>query len=244
MASLLDHFDRAYVINLPERADRRRAIARELEGAGMPLQPGRVEIFPGIRPDSSAPFTSRGERGCFLSHLELLKRARAENLESVLVLEDDVIFSPRLKNEMDGILRQLHEEKWDSVYFGHSETVGETGRVKLVRHAGPRTGTFFYGLKRDLIPRLIGFLEEVMTRPKGHPDGGPMHVDGAYWFYRDRHPEVVTLLAAPSLVVVKSSRSDVGPKWFDGLPGLRQAASAARRVKAFLQRRSLQKFPP
>ena len=27
---------------------------------------------------------------------------------------------------------------------------------------------------------LIAYLERMVARPAGHPEGGPMHVDGAY----------------------------------------------------------------
>ena len=49
--SFVDHFDRTYLINLPTRKDRLRRAMRELEAQG--VAPGRVLIFPAVRPESA-----------------------------------------------------------------------------------------------------------------------------------------------------------------------------------------------
>jgi hypothetical protein len=230
--SLLDYFARAYVINLPDRVDRRREVERELLNAGMPLAPGKVELFPAIRPDGAGPFPSIGARGAFLSHLGVLKRARDEKLPNVLVLEDDVHLYPRLPKEAAEVARQLRAQPWDMVYLGHFQPTEDGPQVKLVRRIEGLTCLHCVGINGPLIPPLIDFLEALLQRPVGSPEGGPMHVDGAFSFYREKHPETVALLAAPSLAGQRSSRSDITPQWFDGIPLLRQAASLARAVRA------------
>ena len=54
--SLAEYFGCTYVINLPERKDRRKAITSELATAGMSLSPGKVEIFPAVKPSERLGF--------------------------------------------------------------------------------------------------------------------------------------------------------------------------------------------
>lgn len=68
-------------INLAKRVDRRRQIEDEL--AKMELKAERFEAILAIP----------GSVGCSLSHIAVLKRAIAENWESVLILEDDFMFT-------------------------------------------------------------------------------------------------------------------------------------------------------
>src|SRR4051794_38102594 len=91
---LHEYFARGYVINLRERTDRRREIEREL--ARLALPSGWAEFLAAERPDSAAGFPSAGVRGCFLSHLAVLKDAHARGLPNVLVMEDDLTLSPQL----------------------------------------------------------------------------------------------------------------------------------------------------
>ena len=237
--TLADFFNRVYVLNLPYRTDRRRAMARELARAGMPLTPGRVEIVPGVRPAQADNFPDVGMLGCFLGHLGAMKKAREECTESVLILEDDLAFSPDLAAATPNFVERLSTEPWDIVYFGHILDVPEpaTGPA-LVRAPGPVMLTHFVGYHRRVLDRLIAFLELVRSRPGGHPEGGPMQIDGAIGTFWMRHTDVVTLVAAPSQGWQRSSRSDnLHVKWFDRIPVVRGMVEAARGVKRWFDPR-------
>jgi hypothetical protein len=243
IASIGDYFPRTYVINLPHRHDRRVAVTSELAKAGMPLSPGRVELFPAIRPDSAAGFPSIGVRGCYLSHLAVLRRALAEGLPRVLIVEDDVTLSPRFAAESATLIGRLSAEDWGIVHFGHRlpdlESVPPHAPLGFVaRPPGEIIVTAHcYGVNGPVIPRLVEFLEAAMHRPGGHPDCGPMHVDGAISGFRDRNRDVLTLAASPSLAGQRPSRSDIAAnRWFDRLPVFRELASLARRGKELLGR--------
>lgn len=82
---------------------------------------------------------------------------------------------------------------------------------------------------------LIAFLEKLQQRPPGHPDGGPMQIDGAYTTFRLQNPDVVTLIASPNLGLQQSSRSDITTKWFDQLPIVKQLATTVRTAKLSLK---------
>jgi hypothetical protein len=232
-----DYFDRIYVINLPERTDRRRRIVRELDRAGLPLERGKVEIFPAVRPSSAAGFPNIGHRGCFLTHCNILKRAEAEGLRNVLIIEDDLSISPRFAAEAADLVKILETTAWGFTYFGHVERVEGSNPAALRSHVGPLLTTHFVAVHGSIFARFVAFMELVQQRPAGHPGGGPMPIDGAYSTFRRQNPDVLTLLASPNLGWQRSSRSDLSPKWFDRIPGLRQAVAATRRAKLWWQGR-------
>ena len=237
MTKITDYFQAVYAVNLPERKDRRKLIVKELEVAGMPLTPNQVEIFPAIRPDGAGGFPSIGARGCFSSHVAILKQAKQRGLSNVLIVEDDLAISPDFSTEQAAIVEQLRQQDWDFVYFGHVEEVGGKSPVALVPFSEGVMTTHFYAVNGKIFDRLLRFLEELQQRPPGHPDGGPMHLDGAYSTFRSQNPDVVTLIASPNLGWQKSSRSDIYPNlWFDRLPGIRQLVGVLRASKTWLKR--------
>ena len=233
---LIDFFDRVYAINLPYRKDRCRMIVQELKKAGMPLKPNHVEIFPAIRPDDAGDFPSIGARGCFESHLTILKQAQADRLSNVLIVEDDLIISQGFRTEQAVLLDRLCRTDWGFVYFGHIEQVEKTGGVTLEPFSEPLITAHFYAVNGLILDRLVWFLEQVKRRPAGHPDGGPMHIDGAYSTFREQNPDIVTLIASPNLGWQQSSRSDISSNaWFDRLPVFTEMASVARIGKQLLK---------
>ena len=234
--SLGDCFGGTFVINLPDRTDRRRAIARELKEAGMPFQPGKVEIFTAIRPNDAAGFPSAGVRGCFLSHLGVLLEARRRKLPSVLVLEDDLTFSPLINQHVDALREMLAREEWGFAYLGHVEKVSNEPPPKLVRFSGPLVTAHFYAVNGSILDRLIDYLQQVLKRSPGDPAGGPMHVDGALTMFRQANPDIVTLIAKPNLGWQRSSRSDLHSNWFQSAPVFSQMYDAGRFLRKALKR--------
>ncbi len=233
--NLAELFDCTFVINLPDRKDRRAAISRELGRAGVPLKPGKVEIFRAIRPTEAAGFPSPGVRGCFLSHLGILREARKRNLKSVLILEDDLVMSPLLGKSIDSLKRALEQQPWGLVYFGHVEKVGSPAIPALVPFAGAVMTTHFYGVSGAALERLIDFLQRTEQRQPGDPAGGPMHVDGALTMFRHANPDLLTLIAHPNLGWQRPSRSDIHSTWYQHAPVFRQAYDLARTVRSVLR---------
>lgn len=255
---LHEFFDRTYVINLPDRVDRRLAITRELERSEIPLSAGKVEIFPAIRPSEARGFPSAGTLGCYLSHLEVLSRARDLRLSTVLVLEDDLALSKRLRSVEDEIVEGLRQTEWGIVYFGYypyhgrtyadyaGETPGPSKTAVLRQHQEPPLlGTHFYSVNGPVLGRLVGFLERLLEeRRKGPPpdlNDDPTALDGAFpdsalHLFRIQNPEVITLIACPSLGWQRSSRSDVTTGSLDGVRGLDPVLRLVRSVKTRLRR--------
>ena len=49
--------------------------------------------------------------------------------------------------------------------------------------------------------------------------------------FREQNPDVITLLAAPSLARQRSSKSDIFEYWYDKVPGLSQLFALRRALK-------------
>ena len=71
----------AFYINLDSRPDRKIHVENQLQSIGITAQ-----RFNAIR-------LTNGAVGCSMSHLKILENAKANNLEHVLIVEDDVLFT-------------------------------------------------------------------------------------------------------------------------------------------------------
>jgi hypothetical protein len=231
-----EYFDLIQVINLKTRADRRRQMTNELARHGIPFQPGRVEFFEGIRPDDPGGFPSIGARGCFLSHLGVLRKARDAGCSRVLVLEDDLQITRHLGEYEGAVVDRLLADDWGIVYLGHAIEHPPGTPSGLVAYEEPVLLAHFYGVNGSILNRLVSFLEALLERPPGHPDGGPMFPDGALTTFRAQNPDVLTLIANPNLGWQRSSRTDIhNLRWFDRLPVVRPVVAFARRGRSWLR---------
>jgi glycosyl transferase family 25 len=149
------------------------------------------------------------------------------------VLEDEVTFSPLLPERLGAITAELRERPWGFVCLGHPLEIQPSGDSRcLVPYGGDIVTAHCYGVHGSVLPALVDFFESIPRRPPGDPDGGPMFPDGALSLFRARHPEIATLAAAPSMAFQRPSRSDLTPRWFDRVPGLREAAGLVRRFRS------------
>ena len=211
---LFRSFDRAFLINLPERTDRLRDMQAQLRRIGVSTADG-VEYFKGIVPVRQDNWPSIGARGNFLSHYNVLRQARDRGLQSVAVLEDDCDFPPYFATVQERFAEQLATVDWGIVFFGHVEHIPVRAGPYLWPMDDRSITQHFYAVHSRVLGRMVAYLEEVIARPSGHPLGGPQYIDGAFSMFREQNPDVVTLLAIPSLGWQRSSRSDLHPRWFD-----------------------------
>ncbi len=121
MKKAFEYFDKVFLINLDKRKDRLDRCNDIFEQNNVK---DLVERFPGIVPNPSdnIPYTKDTEKikvplyGCLLSHINIIKRAKAEGLKSVLVLEDDVDFINI--DYIDRSVEQLKNKEWSLFYLG------------------------------------------------------------------------------------------------------------------------------
>ncbi len=232
MTDLLDCFDRIYVISLPERTDRRAEMAVQLSRIGLSWKAPRVHLFPAIRPPDKGKFSSVGAQGCFLSHLAVLKDAHEHGVESVLILEDDVDFSPHLPRDWPAVRDALNSAPWSFFYGGYVVPTPPPATPATTWRIPPATAVqtaHFLAIKRDSLGSLVAYLEAMLARTAGHIAGGPMHVDGAYSWFRGANPTLLTLASVHQLGIQRASRTDIHDlRWFDRWHGVRGVAQRLR----------------
>ena len=235
-------FLRTYIIDFPERTDRLQAVTTVLERGGMPLQPGKVEVFPAVRVQDPMGFPSASARGCFMSHLSILKQAFELGLPNVLILEDDVEFATVFQQVLPHILDQLKKQTWSFAYLGYSYVENaayasqDTKTVDMKPFSDEIRCTHAYAVHGSALEPVIQHLEQLLSGPPGDREKGPMHVDGAFNIFRKKHPEQVTLIAQPQIAWQRASFSDIHGGGWTSMPAARVLLSPARSFKNYLQR--------
>lgn len=125
---------RTWVINLDRAPDRWASITTQLQRLGLPherLPACDARAFTAEqRAQLDEPAFRRlhgmtplpGELGCYLSHVEAMRRHLASDAEFALVLEDDAQLTERLPSALQGLM--AHAGRWDMVKLSavHSGT--------------------------------------------------------------------------------------------------------------------------
>ena len=234
---LMTAFERVYIINLPERGDRRAEVARQFDRIGHPVDGDRVRFFTATRPADKGPFPSIGARGCFMSHLRVLEDALAAGLDSVLICEDDLDFAPDLATRDLAGDAAAGGADW-RIFYGGYESLATSTRAAardgfaIVPPVEAIRTTHCLGLRGGAIADCASYLRRMLARPAGDPAGGPMHVDGAYSWFRRENSGHVTVATVPPIGLQRASRSDIADvAWYDRVTALAAVLRVLRRVK-------------
>jgi len=234
LVELFAGFGSRRLISMKTRVERRQRIDASLARYGLSLERLGVEVFDGLSFDDANGFPSKGVRGCFTSHMTLMQECAASG-QSMLVLEDDVDFEfDRIIAFSKGV-HDLQNADWDLVYLGYIEP-STRGPARLEHYDGGTIGGHFYGVTSAFARAVGDYMQSCTTRPPGDPIGGPMYRDGAFTMFRQRHPELTTKLAIPSLGSQFSSRSDLTPKYYQRWPMVGPILDKMYEVKAWLRR--------
>jgi hypothetical protein len=235
-------FDAIYLINLRERTDRRRELEAELRSVGLLPGDARLVWQNAVRPVERGGFPSIGARGCFLSHLACLQSASENKHDRILIIEDDAHFPAEAMSRLRDALTQLNRSEWQVWYGGHffignDRPRGDGWGVPVDSKTGVQT-THCIGFRgAATIESIRGFLERILTRPAGHIEAGPMHVDGAYSTWRSLNTGAVTRATIPEICRQRSSRSDVATLGaLDRSPITRVIMSPLRKLRNYMRK--------
>lgn len=232
LKKVIDYFDHAYVINLRDRTDRRRQVINEFQRIGIDLPSKKIDFFTAARPPDRGNFPSVGIRGCFNSHRSILQLADQNNVRNVLVFEDDVCFRDVGERFENQLVAKLDQENWDLAFLGYLKPADEALAGPLIPWRHDILGTHCYAVNGHFIRTMIKYMNDCEKRPRDHPDGGPMPVDGVYNHIRYLDRSIKLLLSVPCLAHQRNSRTDVAPgRFFDEIVWLRQLAVGMRSIK-------------
>lgn len=232
---LLELFEKIYIINLPHRLDRRHEMEVQLKRMNVRKNDPRIVFFPAVRPDDKAEFPSIGARGCFMSHLGVLRKIRDGKISTALVLEDDCNFRYKDKNLLSTASKAVAGSGWDIFYGGalnHRPSGKLVDGVEIMVPDIGLMGSHCIGVKGVVAGEIAEYFEKMLARPAGDPNGGPMHVDGAYSWYRKERPNRTTLMPMLEIAYQRSSATDVHhvANW-QNLVGVRNIVRWTRKIK-------------
>lgn len=172
-----------------------------------------------------------------MSHLSILRKAEKDNLNRVLILEDDLNFVENFPNRVNAILDTLSRSDWNIFYGGHHLPVSVTNYLnKDISTLSPNsevlTAHFIAFQHSTTIKKISNYLGLINSRKNGDLRGGPMHVDGAYSWFKKQFPETKTVVAYPVLGYQRSSRTDIHDlNWYDKLFFVKHLISGLRKLK-------------
>ena len=186
--------DAIFVINLPERTDRRTHMERQFARLGMANDP-RVRFFPAVKPADSGPCDSRGANGVYLSNLKILGEL-ANGFDRVIVLEDDCLLSRRMTSD-------AFDTDADLTYGGvfHTEPTESKGPEEYGAHC--------IAYSAGVRPQLVKYLQNSYDRgPGGQRYIAPL--DGQIVDFRKKHPEFSVIIH--DFAYQMPSDSDISPR--------------------------------
>ncbi|KAI0203563.1 hypothetical protein F4808DRAFT_467003 [Astrocystis sublimbata] len=130
-------FSKIFAVGLPERTDKRDALALASALTGF-----RIEFLDGVKgesiPDRAVPpgvdrqSLMETNLGSWRGHMNAIRRIVEEDLESALIIEDDMDWDVRLKSQLEQIAEGVHHlmppsqlssspygDGWDVLWLGH-----------------------------------------------------------------------------------------------------------------------------
>lgn len=167
--NIIDVFDAIYCINLDKRPDRWKEALEEFESRGI-KGVERVSAIDGKNLDITKYNYSKkvtpSELGLILTNINIIKQAKHDGLQRILITEDDVVFTDQIAN-FQSLYRQVPDD-WDMLYFGgnHNKHKGwkppveiSTGVVKL--HLTYTTHCI--GIHEKMFDTILGSLNDAQT---------------------------------------------------------------------------------
>jgi len=119
MSSPLNNFfSKIYCINLDRRKDRWEEVTEEFKKWDIEGVTRYPAIDGNSLPDLYAGMTTlpKSAIGLILTNIKILEEAKKQNLDSILIMEDDVVFHPSF-SEIENKLSRV-PRNWHCLYFG------------------------------------------------------------------------------------------------------------------------------
>lgn len=142
-----DFFDAIICINLADRKDKYEYMTTFARRLNIPLT-----FYHPIRDKIS------GEKGCYESHLKVIKHAWDQGWNNVLILEDDVLesrhFSDQHMNEAIKFMK--NDDDWDLFMLGYGVNILKIPTKisnNIIKHKC--YGTFAYVINRKSMPKIL-----------------------------------------------------------------------------------------
>lgn len=159
---------KTYYINLDYRQDRNESTKKVLKKLN--IEAVRFEAIKYTSEEKDG-YETGGERGCFESHLAILKNHYNSNsTEDLLILEDDIELILRGQKNFSRVLKKLKSVDWAVCYLGGGNSTDITNLEKTISKADGSWGTTGIIYKTNYIGKIIDMLEKAVKDEKGGID--------------------------------------------------------------------------
>lgn len=101
-----------YYINLDKRTDRLEHMKNVLSKFNI-----NATRWAGVTKDDPCHRLNKGQYGCKLSHVNLIRHALENGYERIMILEDDIDIRPEFEQYMNSIVSQLKSDEYDIFYL-------------------------------------------------------------------------------------------------------------------------------
>ena len=157
-----------HIVNLENRIDRKNKLLEELKKHdvknytftnavnGYDLNIDEMALNKTV--DFTHRKLTRGNYGCYLSHLNIFKSILNHPEDMHLVLEDDAFFVEKFNNKLDRLLKKVQNVEWDIFYLGINRNdfvCGEFVTHDIYYPKYPLWGTHGYLIKKETIEKII-----------------------------------------------------------------------------------------
>ena len=195
---------KGFYINLDHRTDRKWHIENQLEQLQMTNNITRFNAIKNVN----------GRIGCSLSHLKCLQMAKEAKWESVMILEDDILFMlPDTFVENADSFFSNKQNKWDVLLLAGNNLppfeINDCASIR-VSHCQTTTG---YIVKRHYYDALISNIKEGITKLMKEPQHHYYYAIDKYWLQLQKQDR--WMLLVPITVVQKPDYSDIEQKYTD-----------------------------
>lgn len=190
------YFSKTFLINLDRRADRLKASQRRADSIGLEFE--RFPACDGAKEKLQIPtpqevgqspiYWNLAAAGLCVTLLRIYEKAKAEKLDSILILEDDFEFSPDVKNIntfIDTNMKDIPSD-WESIYFGANHAKPFIHLTENVARLGGAYTTHAHAVRSTVFDIMIEELSK-MNNPVDVTYCNTIHSRGNSYVFRP-HP--------------------------------------------------------
>lgn len=201
-----EYFDKIYCINIDRRTDRWETCSKEFIKHDLIVE--RFSAVDGNVINHNLGYPYDNELAGAMSHLNVIKTAKENNLKNVLILEDDVVFVDDLNEQFSTYVTQL-PDNWDSIYFGGNH-IG--GLVMIQPNVGKTRRTYAlhaYGVNSRAYDTIINYMTTKINQTISGGKSGIQHSVAADYFIADLQPNMNFYCFRPHIAYQADGFSDI-----------------------------------
>lgn len=118
-------------ISVEERSDKRKLVSDTLKHLNIDF------IYHIVKKDKE-----NVTRGCFTSHINVIRNAYNKGIDRLMVFEDDIEYKGSLKPQIESIKKFLDKEKWDIFFLGGTPNIWSSNIHKVNGYNNIYKGNF------------------------------------------------------------------------------------------------------